>query len=404
MEYYKSPRWTAEILDCSMPVTLDTYSNCAFNCLYCFSQYQRGIGDCKEDYYKKANIKYVNIEKIKKMFTGGDSQFKEYIKTGKYIQFGGLSDQFDWYEKKHGITLELMKFFDEIKQPISFSTKGAWIKDDKRYMDLFEKNKDIWHVKISIITKDEQKAKTIEGGVPTPKERFELMKKLSELGIKTTLRLRPFIIGLSEFELIDIAKENGAYSVSTEFFCVESRGTEKIKENYNKISELVGYDILEYYKKHSKGCGYLRLSRNIKIKYLEEIKRRCDKYGLLLGVSDAHCKDFGNLKSCCGLPDGANIFEGQLTALITQKNEFCFNDLYPDIELFKPIQWGSATGYNCGNSKKRAVYKGFSFYDFIKTKWNNSKDPNSPYSYTDGAVIPKELRNGNIVYERVLKK
>ena len=37
---YGSPRWTGEILDCSMPMTFDTYSNCAFNCAYCFSSFQ----------------------------------------------------------------------------------------------------------------------------------------------------------------------------------------------------------------------------------------------------------------------------------------------------------------------------------------------------------------------------
>ena len=36
MSYYQSPRWSAEIADCSMPMTFDTYSNCAFGCMYCF--------------------------------------------------------------------------------------------------------------------------------------------------------------------------------------------------------------------------------------------------------------------------------------------------------------------------------------------------------------------------------
>ena len=49
-ESYGSPRWTGEIADCSLPMTLDTYSNCSFGCVYCFSQYQRGIGGAAEDY------------------------------------------------------------------------------------------------------------------------------------------------------------------------------------------------------------------------------------------------------------------------------------------------------------------------------------------------------------------
>jgi hypothetical protein len=34
-DYYSSPRWTGELMDCSMPVTFDQYSNCSFGCIYC---------------------------------------------------------------------------------------------------------------------------------------------------------------------------------------------------------------------------------------------------------------------------------------------------------------------------------------------------------------------------------
>ena len=63
MAYYQSPRWSAEIADCSMPMTFDTYSNCAFGCMYCFSQYQRGIGGAKEHYLAK-EVNPVNVERI----------------------------------------------------------------------------------------------------------------------------------------------------------------------------------------------------------------------------------------------------------------------------------------------------------------------------------------------------
>ena len=102
---YSSPRWTAEIADCSLPMTLDTYSNCSFGCVYCFSQYQRGIGSGKENYFKK-EVKSINPEKIKKLFNleTDNSQFNDFLKTKRPIQYGGLSDQFDGFEKKYGIT------------------------------------------------------------------------------------------------------------------------------------------------------------------------------------------------------------------------------------------------------------------------------------------------------------
>ena len=102
MSYYQSPRWSAEIADCLMPMTFDSYSNCSFGCLYCFSQYQRGVGKVKESYLAK-EVKSVNVERIKKMFLEPDKhagQFAEYIKQRRVMQWGGLSDQFDGYEKK----------------------------------------------------------------------------------------------------------------------------------------------------------------------------------------------------------------------------------------------------------------------------------------------------------------
>ena len=108
---YASPRWTGEIADCSLPVTLDTYSNCSFGCVYCFSQYQRGLGDAKENYLQK-RIKAINVDKVKRLFAGEikDSQFYAYIKDKRPIQYGGLSDQFDGFEKKYGRTYDLLKY------------------------------------------------------------------------------------------------------------------------------------------------------------------------------------------------------------------------------------------------------------------------------------------------------
>ena len=152
MAYYQSPRWTAEIADCSMPMTFDTYSNCSFGCMYCFSQYQRGIGGRKEHYLAK-EVNAVNVERIKKMFTDPDKyagQFAEYIKQRRVMQWGGLSDQFDGFEHRYGKTLELLRFFKEIDYPLCFSTKATWWTEDERYMSLV-RGKRNWKFKFSML-------------------------------------------------------------------------------------------------------------------------------------------------------------------------------------------------------------------------------------------------------------
>ena len=173
MDYYSSPRWTAEIADCSMPMTMDTYSNCSYKCQYCFSQFQRGIGDGK-DAYLANEVKWVNPEKFKRIFIEPDkSQFGAYVKARKAMQWGGLSDQFDENERKYGKTLELLRWMRENvpDMPISFSTKATWWLDDPRYVELFKDNP-LWNCKFSIITLDEEKARIIEAGVDSPAKRL----------------------------------------------------------------------------------------------------------------------------------------------------------------------------------------------------------------------------------------
>lgn len=226
---YGSPRWTMEIPDCSMPMTMDTYSKCAYNCLYCFSYFQKS--HTLYGYIGGGAPRCVNPKKIISLFenairnntqavTRNDLQFFPYIQNRRIMQWGGLADEFDEWERRNGITLELLRYFDKIDYPISFSTKAAWWTQDERYMELFRKHTHNWHVKISIITADREKARKMEKGVPSPEERLAAMKRLTDMGVHVTLRLRPFIIGVSsDFKtLIRLAKEAGADSVTTEFF------------------------------------------------------------------------------------------------------------------------------------------------------------------------------------------
>ena len=124
-------------------------------------------------------MKCINVEKCKRIFSGEDtkSQFYKYIKDRRPIQYGGLSDQFDGYEKKYGKTYEMLKYMKSINYPICFSTKSAWVFNDPKYQELF-KGADNWNVKFSIITLDEDDARKIEVGVPSPRKRLEAMKSI----------------------------------------------------------------------------------------------------------------------------------------------------------------------------------------------------------------------------------
>lgn len=405
-EYYHSPRWTGEIADCSMPMTMDTYSNCSFKCQYCFSQFQRGIGGGKDKYFHN-DVKWVNPERVKRIFLEPDSsQFGEYIKARKVMQWGGLSDQFDENERKYGKTLELLRFFREIDYPISFSTKATWWLDDPRYVELFKDNPK-WNVKFSIITLDEQKAKVIEAGVDSPKKRLEAIEKFANLNAGgATLRLRPFIIGITTPTYLDLIREaynRGSRAMSTEFFCVEQRSN-SLKAKMPLFNKMCGFDLMEFYKKYSVGQGYLRLNRNVKRPYMEKMKALCDELGMRFYVSDSHFKELSCNGSCCGLPTCWNYSRGQWTEalLLAKKNgSVRYSEVKPEIDkFFSHFQWWLGEGFNRGSTERRAKFDGMTMADLMRYRWNTPKDGQSPYKLFEGILVPNGTdENGDLIYE-----
>lgn len=403
---YGSPRWTAEIADCSMPMTFDTYNNCSFGCMYCFSQYQRGIGGGKEHYLAKEVVS-VNVEKVKKMFLDPDKyagQFAEYIKQRRVMQWGGLSDQFDNFERKYGKTLELLRFFKEINYPLCFSTKAVWWTQDERYMQLVRGQKN-WNFKFSIITLNEKKASIIERGVPSPLARLEAIERIANADAGgATLRLLPFIIGVSTPTYLDLIKEagkRGATALSTEFFCVEQRSPQ-LKQYMPILSELCGFDLMDFYKKYSVSTGYLRLNRKVKRPFVENMKQACDEVGMRFYVSDAHFKEMCCNGSCCGLPADWNYSRGQFCEAlqICKKNGVCrWSDISKDIEQLHQYQWGRAAGYNANSSEKRAHFMGMTMADYLRWLWNNPQAGQSPYKMFEGIMKPQGKDDqGNLVY------
>lgn len=422
---YTSPRWSGEICDCSMPLTFDTYSACAYNCLYCFAYFQKshtvnGYKGIENTKMRKPSC--VNPKKIKQLFINclndnpqnlTEKQMYPYIKNRITMQWGGMADGFDDWEKKYNISLELLKFFDEIDYPLSISTKGVWWTKDKRYMDLVKKHPHNWHFKISIITLDEMKSKVMEEYCPTPQERLDAIKRLSSHGIHVTLRLRPFIIGLSDDypELIYKAAQNGADSVTTEFFCLDTRANEQLKKKYKIMSKLVGYDIWEFYRKNSVGAGYKRLNYDIKRPIIKNMKKIAHKHKMLFYVSDAHHKEKCDAVCCCGVPPSFKVYEGHFAGALQiakkrKDHKVYWKDIEPVVKKYLGhFLWSRAIGFNLGNNKTRALKRNQSMYDHLKGIWNTPKNAKSPYKYFEGILYPVGLDDdNNVIYKYNVEK
>jgi DNA repair photolyase len=419
---YLSPRWSAEILDCSVPMTFDTYSNCGFGCLYCFSAFQRATGGGAERYLKH-RYRSVTVERIKRLFDLGFPrllgeeglrgrrgwwQFNDYIADRRVIQWGGLSDPFCPIERRELVGLELLRFFHSIEYPISFSTKGVWFTTDDRYMGLIRESP-YWHFKVSIITGDKRKASAIEIGVPSIKARLKVIERLAKIlpHGNVTLRLRPFIIGVTNpthVQLIRDAAAAGAASISTEFLCIETRSSAS-KDSYRRLSEQTGYDVAQFYRRNSAGSGYLRLNRELKRRYIDELEAACREVGMRFFVSDAHFKERCDGGSCCGIPQHWRWSRGQLTEaaqIAKALGEVSWSDIADHLGFTKGFEWSLAQGFNTGTVEREAQHYGVSMYDWIRMIWNSPERGQSPYRIFGGVLVPvRRDDQGDLVYQYV---
>lgn len=424
MQTYCSPRWSGEITDCSMPMTFDQYDHCSFNCLYCFSWFQKSL---KAYNYRMRNemgkvyqqnpIRSVRPNTIKRLFNGEitegvKAQFNDYIAQRITMQWGGLGDPFDGYERQYGIGLDILRHLSKMHYPICFSTKSTWWTEDDRYISLFKGEKN-WNTKFSIINMDAHVASLVEKGVPSPATRLIAMRKIARIcpgGV--TLRLRPFIIGMSDvdnqyIELIRKAHEQGATAVSTEFFCLEDRAPEETLQRYTEMSAALGIDIHKFYKVNSPGmAGYLRLNWKVKEKYIIRMRDLTHKLGMRFYVSDAHWKDQCDGGSCCGLSEKWNYSRAQYTQLLhiakgREDGLVYWGDIDNEqMAMYKKILYRYCEGFNTVGSRARTTRWNETVYDYLQSIWNDPNCAKSPYKYFAGLFRPvRRDDDGNVIYK-----
>ena len=96
----------------------------------------------------------------------------------------------------------------------------------------------------------------------------------------------------------------GADSVTTEFFCMESRANEQLKARYAEMSDICKFDIW-------KGSTWPRASRLGTSGSARPLRPRplfykmrdfAHSLGLRFHVSDATCRECNDACNCCGVP------------------------------------------------------------------------------------------------------
>ncbi len=424
--HYSSPRISSEIPDCSMPLTFDSYSYCSLGCLYCFAYFFKSNNPS----ITSIELKAVNADRMLEDMRGnpktkmGKIWYEHFYSKRFLLHWGGLADPFCAFEKENGVGLKLIKGLGEMAYPTLFSFKGSTI-FDKEYVDVFKKyaHQKNFAFQVSIVTNDDAIAAKVEIGVPSTTRRIAALKMLSDMGYFTILRLRPFIIGISDKgldQLLERALEAGVAGISMEFFAMDIRANEGMKTRYDWLSKVMGTeDLYRYYKKTSPSerGGYMRMNRDVKEPYVRRIYEFCAKHNLVCGISDPDFKELNSSGSCCGMPDVypenpelTNWTMHQMTKHLADArrlyhmtgkiHEFYFDEVYKDCGYINDV--ALANDHVCVIGQDCATRVNLTQKLILQRQWNNLQSPANPRNYFHGKVTPDRLDDkGNYIMRYV---
>lgn len=233
--------------------TLDPYQKCEFDCKYCDSAQTNII-------YVKNNIQQVLKREL------------ETIQKGTII-IGSTADPYQEAEIKYRNTRKILEIIRQKHFPCHILTKSKILLRD---IDLLSKmNNNV--VSLSLISLDKKISEIFETKLPSPLERLEIVKTLSENGIKTGVAIMPIIPFIVENELENIVKKAEEYKaqyILHEY--LELKGDQR--QIFMDTLRSFKPDLVEKYKQLYKGSYRPNKAYISKINQLTD--SLCDKYNL----------------------------------------------------------------------------------------------------------------------------
>lgn len=182
---------TTKFFKYSLPLNLDSYRYCSFQCEYCFMK-NRVIG--KRNEHLKPNIDWLK-HKFEKVYDDKDINKENFLemllKNRITINCGTKSDPFQPCEMKDQQTKKIIELCNQYDQSIIFGTKS-----DKVYDVPLDAGKHSFQLSITNHFNDSY----LEPNVPSFEKRVAFYKELKDAGFKVGIRFEPFIPNVTDIE------------------------------------------------------------------------------------------------------------------------------------------------------------------------------------------------------------
>lgn len=308
--HFWAPSVTTQFRVCPIPFHFDTYRGCKYGCLFCFARdfihfARRGKGG-KERYqlYIEGNSPQ-GLERWCEQAYRGRYDYNDAatvaFKERMPVKIGATADPFPLCELTERITHDCLVVFNKYDYPVQISTKNPQV--FLQYADRFRHANIALNVSCSFC--DDDIARQIETGAIPPSKRFSAIEELSKMGYRITVRIQPFILPYAEKNaerFIKLLGDIGAYGFETEGLKLRVTMSEWERVFYRRIGEVLGFDIIDYFKRNGVIDGgdrcYPVEDRRRMLRLYTEL---ADRYGIkFFNADNLVDPKYGCGAECCG--------------------------------------------------------------------------------------------------------
>jgi DNA repair photolyase len=247
---------------CIRKMTFNPYTGCDHGCLYCYaSSYIPNFQECRP---KKAKLRTLKQEASKL--------------NGEIVSMSNSSDPYPRIEARTGWTRQCLEILTKTNCKIQVVTKSNIVTRD---IDLLARVPS--SVVLTITTDDEELARIVEPGAPSPTKRLRALDDLVAQGIPVSVRIDPIIPFLNENPqtLVSSLSEIGVKHITS--------STYKLKpDNWRRLSETLPHVAEKlkplYFQQGERISGNTLLPKDLRIKLLSHLRNLALSKGMKFGV------------------------------------------------------------------------------------------------------------------------
>ena len=266
---------------CGLPIRVDTYKTCSFNCQYCFSN-NRKIMEFKKE-LQVANLKSIET-RLDRIFNKRDIKEDNFL--DKLISneitwhCGGMSDPFQPINEELKVTNNMIDITNKYGISILFSTKSDTVHNSNI-------NPKLHTFQLSVTNVNDNKY--LEPNVPLIENRLRFFNELKKEGFKVGIRIQPCIPTISTLDIVKMFE-------GADHFTIE--GIKIVPQNIEQKEYI--YNVLKLKKEDFTQKGLLTLKSNIREKLYEPFIDYFVNNNISYSISDNDLRCLSNNLCCCG--------------------------------------------------------------------------------------------------------